>query len=299
MRITAVEPPAGLVIIGHPVAHSLSPVFQQAALDACGIDMRYQRMDVDRAMLGSALEKCRGSRTGGNVTIPHKEAVALAADRLSDTARRTGAVNTFWFESGLLVGHNTDVLGARLSIEALLRERKEKLQQAVILGSGGAAAAVLLALAEISAAGTTIVARGPARAQALLDRLGLNGMVCSPGSAEAQDALASASLVVNTTPLGLNPADELPADPAGFHSRPAVFDLVYRPPASRGEESITGRTAIGGTAFTRAALARDLVARDGLAMLVEQGAEAFRCWFGVEPPKEIMWAALGGKPPLP
>ena len=299
MQIIATEPPAGLMILGHPVAHSLSPVFQQAALDACGIAMRYQSMDVDRAMLGSVLEQCRGFRTGGNVTIPHKEAVALAADRLSDTARRTGAVNTFWFESGLLVGHNTDVSGARLSIEALLREREEKTEQAVILGSGGAAAAVLLALAETSAAGTTIVARGPARARALLDRLGLNGTVCSPGSAEARDALASAGLVVNTTPLGLSPTDELPADPAGFHSRPAVFDLVYRHPAPGMKESVTGNTAIGGTAFTRAALARGLVARDGLAMLVEQGAQAFRCWFGIEPPKETMWAALGCKPPVP
>ena len=103
----------------------------------------------------------------------------------------------------------------------------------------------------------------------------------------------------NTTPLGLSPTDELPADPAGFHSRPAVFDLVYRHPAPGMKESVTGNTAIGGTAFTRAALARGLVARDGLAMLVEQGAQAFRCWYGIEPPKETMWAALGCKPPVP
>ncbi|HEY0930173.1 MAG TPA: shikimate dehydrogenase [Gemmatimonas sp.] len=281
------ERPSGLVILGHPVAHSLSPVFQGAALAASGLALTYTRRDVPPERLREALHTCRDTNTGGNVTIPHKEAVAAEADRLSETARRAGAVNTFWFERGLLHGHNTDVDGARATMQALMAGRSAR--RAVLLGSGGSAAAVLLALAEMGATEIAIVARTPARAHALLARTGVSGVVLDAHD-DAPGALGNADLVVNSTPLGLRDDDALPVEPSALSPHAAVFDLVYR-----------GRTAgqSGGTPWVRAARAHGLAAEDGLRMLVEQGASAFRSWFGIDAPRDVMWQALGEQAPAP
>lgn len=281
--------PSRLVILGHPVAHSLSPVFQGAAMAACGIPLSYERLDVRPDDLIDTLAQCQQSRTGGNVTIPHKEAVASRADRLSDVARRAGAVNTFWFEHGLLHGHNTDVDGVRATVRALTGHRVP--ERAVVLGSGGSAAAVLLALTELGVAHIAVVARTPDRAQALLARTGVMGRVLPLDDPETVMALGDANLVVNSTPLGLHDGDAYPVDPRMLSSDAAVFDLVYRGQAADG--------APIGTAWVQAARARGLCAEDGLRMLVEQGAAAFRCWFGLEAPRDAMWQSLGETPPSP
>lgn len=311
MRIVAGQRPSRLAILGHPVAHSLSPVFQNAALTACELALEYARFDVSAEHLSAALETCRETRTGGNVTIPHKEAVAAACVRLSDVARRAGAVNTFWFEDGALCGHNTDVDGAQATIMALRgaldnSARRHSSQHgaaqraavddaarahAVLLGSGGSAAAVLLALARFERYHITIVARTTDRASALLSRTGVAGAVLPFGSEAARAALGAADLIVNSTSLGLHDEDPLPADPAVFGKNAAVFDLVYRPAHHRKSES--------GTPWVRAARARGLVAEDGLRMLVEQGAAAFETWFGITAPRRVMWDALGVPMPPP
>lgn len=283
------ERPSRLVILGHPVAHSRSPVFQGAAMAACGIPLTYERLDVPPDRLAEALLRCAQTGTGGNVTIPHKEGVALRADRLSDVARRAGAVNTFWFERGLLYGHNTDVDGVRATVLALTGHRVP--ERAVLLGSGGSAAAVLLVLAELGVSHLTIVARTPARTQSLLARTGVVGRVMNLHDSQVADVVGNADLVVNSTPLGLHDHDLYPIDPAVLTSRAAVFDLVYR--GQRADRSPQG------TAWVRAARARGLHAEDGLRMLVEQGAAAFRSWFGVDAPREAMWQALGETMPSP
>ena len=105
--------PGRLVLLGHPVTHSLSPVFQNAALKAAKIPLQYEALDVSSRELRAVLRHLKDSNAAGNVTIPHKIAVHDRCDRLTDLAARVGAVNTFWYESGKLHGDNTDVGGFR------------------------------------------------------------------------------------------------------------------------------------------------------------------------------------------
>ena len=274
------EHPRGLVILGHPVAHSRSPVFQGAALDAAQLPVGYKRLDTPPDRLDDTLRLCAAERWGGNITVPLKEMVAARCTRLSEVATRAGAVNTFWFDGNDLVGHNTDVDGVNATIDALCPEGLRG--PVVLLGAGGSAAAVLVALAARKGADLTIIARTPARAKTLLERVGAIGVVCSENDARTDALLASASLVINATPIGMR-EDVMPVDVERLGTQTAVYDLVYRDL---------------GTAWTRAAKARGLRAEDGLRMLVEQGAAAFRCWFGIEPSREVMWKSLGlSEPP--
>lgn len=284
--LTARDAPRGLVILGHPVTQSRSPDFQGAALAHAGLTITYDRLDTPPADLDETLARCAASHIGGNVTVPLKELVYDRCARVSAVAERAGAVNTFWFDDGLLVGHNTDVDGAGATIDALCPG--ELAGPVVLLGAGGSAAAVLLALAQRQAQSITIIARTPARAEALLARTGVTGTVLAagapPADAQVHEALQRAVLVINATPVGMRD-DTQPAPVASLGIGAAVYDLVYRE---------------GGTAWTRAAAARGLRAEDGLRMLVEQGAAAFRCWFGREPSREAMWRALGRPaPPSP
>lgn len=283
-RRLAGAPPRSLVLLGHPVAHSLSPRFQQAALDAAGLDARYVARDVPPEALAEVLRDARAQALAGNVTIPHKEAVAAACDVLTPIARRAGAVNTFGIDArGRLVGHNTDVRGAECAIAAVRPAGPDGatvgLEHAVVIGAGGSAAAVLLALEALGAARITLVVRTPARARALVDRLALG-----PAVRIVREAVdASASLVVNATPLGLRDDDPWPVAPHRLPAGCAVLDLVYRP---------------GETTWVRAARARGHRAEDGLRMLVEQGAAAFAWWFGVPPDRAAMWRVLEPRPAM-
>jgi shikimate dehydrogenase len=274
--VCASEPPRALVILGQPVSHSLSPVFQNAALREAGLAMTYSRREVAVDELARVLEECRMHRMGGNVTMPHKEAVFALAGRATDAARRTGAVNTFWWENDTLVGHNTDVDGVTATLRAL---RPHGVSGDIVLfGAGGAAAAVLVAITQLPllhAARVWIVARTPMRADVLLQQTGARGSVL-----ECADRVdwARVGLVVNATPRGMHDDDAPPVPVQWLSAATAVFDLVYRR---------------DGTAWVREAKAHGLVAEDGLRMLVEQGAAAFASWFGVLPSREAMWAALG------
>lgn len=279
----AAETPTGLVILGHPVAHSLSPLFQQAALDACGLPLRYERRDTPPDALDATLRDLQMRRIGGNATIPHKESMFARAARLTPIAERAGAVNTFWWDGSMLVGHNTDVDGVKATLHALGRVPLGG--DIVVLGAGGAAAAVLIALAGYGA-GTGhrvhLVARTPARAEALLERVGLAASIHGHGHVPTA-VWRNTALVVNTTPIGMQGGD-MPMDPARLEQRAAVFDLVYR---------------AEGTPWVHRARSLGLRAEDGLRMLVEQGASAFECWFGQPAPRAVMWTALGqGVPPL-
>ncbi len=267
--------PTQLFLLGHPVAHSLSPVFQQAALDAAGLAVRYMARDTPPEALGETLRELADSRAAGNVTSPHKEAVAAACARLTPVARQVGAVNTFWHDdAGALVGHNTDVVGARAAIDAVLAPGTQAHAplRIALLGAGGSAASVMVALAQFPNAALRMAARSPARAVALVQRLGLNAMVAG----DVMTAVEDADLVINTTPIGLRD-DDMPAPPDALARHACVLDLVYK----RGE-----------TAWVRACRARGHRAEDGLRMLVEQGAAAFECWFGVPPDRDAMWRVL-------
>lgn len=267
------ELPGRLVLVGHPVRHSLSPALQNAALRRAGIPLTYEALDVAPGQLGTVAGLLRDAGGAGNVTVPHKEAFAALCAIRSPVAERVGAVNTFWTESGALVGDNTDVGG----FDAAVRRHFGPVRDGgvvVVLGAGGSAASVLAAAERWGGTHARIVARTPGRAHALAARFDRIATVYD----SVADALRDASLVVNATPVGLI-GTELPLQPAMIEAGTDVLDLTYR----RGE-----------TPWVHACRARGLRAADGLAMLVEQGALAFERWFGAIPDRAAMWEAAHG-----
>jgi shikimate dehydrogenase len=265
------QAPGRLVLLGHPVAHSLSPAFQNAALRAAGVSLRYEALDVTPDALPGCLSDLAAVHASGNVTIPHKEAVAGLCTRLEPLALRTGAVNTFWHAGdGTLVGDNTDVGG----FEAMADSLGVRREGAVVacLGAGGAAAAVCAAVESWAGAKLYLLSRRDDRSRALASRFPDVARV--PSSFEV--ALEEATVVVNATPIGLKDSlhplapDELPRDAC-------VMDLVYRP---------------GETAWVRAARTLGHSAADGREMLLQQGALAFSRWFGFPPDLAVMRRAL-------
>jgi len=264
--------PGRLVLLGHPVAHSLSPIFQNAALRAAGISLLYEAIDVAPRDLRALLKKLKDLGVAGNVTIPHKVAVHASCDELTDVAERVGAVNTFWFESEQLHGDNTDVGGFDSAARALVGGETAG-ARVVVLGSGGAAAAVIAAVEQWPDARVAIVARNPERASKLARRFRDVARV----EKSAEQAVADATLVVNATPVGQREAEQ-PLDIGIIPKTAAVMDLVYH----RG----------GGTPWVKAARKRGNPAADGLPMLLEQGALSFHRWFGIEADREVMRQSL-------
>jgi shikimate dehydrogenase len=265
--------PGRLVLLGHPVAHALSPRIQNAALRAAGISIGYEALDVRPAELPGALDALRSIGGAGNVTVPHKPAVAAQCDELTALARRAEAVNTFWCEDGRLIGDNTDVSGFQAAVTELLgRAETPRPRSVAVLGAGGAAAAVLAAIEQWPDTRARVFSRSSQRTRALCARFADLARAVS----SAEEAVRRADLVVNATPIGL--ADgAMPIDPRHLEGGTAVLDLVY------------GR---GGTAWTRAAAQLGLRARDGTTMLIEQGALAFERWFGVPADRAVMREAL-------
>ena len=270
-RKSVKEYPGRLVLLGNPVSHSLSPTFQNAALQAAGIPLIYEAVEVREKELRGLLRELKKVSAAGNVTIPHKVSVHDRCDELTDIAGRVGAVNTFWFGSGKLHGDNTDVGGFDAAAHALIGGDSAGARIA-LLGAGGAAAAVLAAIESWSGATVSIIARNRAKAEALIERFPDVARI----ERSVKRALEDATLVVNATPVGQHD-DAQPIDISKISRSTAVMDLVYRR---------------GGTPWVKAARDRGNPAADGLPMLLEQGALAFYRWFGVQPDREAMRQAL-------
>ena len=260
------------MLLGHPVAHSLSPRFQNAALRRAGIPLVYEADDVLPDDLPHALDALAAVGGAGNVTVPHKQAVAARCARLSETARRAGAINTFWTENGALVGDNTDVAGVHAAVAALLG-RAPHAERVALVGAGGSAAAVLCAVERWEGSRAAVYNRTVSRAHELAARFA----PVATATPTLEAALAGATLVVNATAVGMGADQGQPLPVAQLPPGAAVLDLVY---------------ATGETAWVRAARAAGHPARDGLVMLVEQGAAAFERWFGRAPDRAAMWASL-------
>lgn len=264
--------PGRLVLLGHPVSHSLSPTFQNAALTAAGIALRYEAVEVPPGLLHVTLDDAKREGWAGNVTVPHKEAVFARCAELTPIARRVQAVNTFRASPTGIVGHNTDVAGFNTAILDLLRDSPHGARVGII-GAGGAAAAALAAVAEWPGSTALVANRSQDRLSALLARF---GPFASP--TDVGDLARNADIVVNATSLGLRPDDPLPLDIGLLRPGCAVLDLVYSPSETR---------------LVLEARSAGFRAADGLAMLVGQGAHAFGWWFNQAPDVEVMWRSLG------
>jgi shikimate dehydrogenase len=263
--------PGRLVLLGHPVAHSLSPGLQNAALQKAGIALRYEALDVAPESLSATLARAKLERWAGNVTVPHKEAVLSACTQLTPVAQRVGAVNAFKVIRGSLVGHNTDVIGFETALIALVREVARGAVFGVI-GAGGAAAAVLAAVEKWPGCRALVANRDAGRRDALVARFGSIAQ-----ASDAESLARDADIVVNATSLGLRDSDPLPIDLGLLRPGCAVLDLVYSPSETR---------------LVRQARAAGFLAADGLQMLYGQGVHAFGWWFSFAPDTEVMWRAL-------
>jgi shikimate dehydrogenase len=265
-------------IIGHPVAHSLSPVFQSAAFAACGLDVTYERWDTTAEALAGRVVSLRDPKyLGANVTIPHKEAVIPLLDELGGQSARVGAVNTIVNRDGRLFGFNTDGPGF---VAALRNEaRFEPAGKAIMLiGAGGAARGIAFALAEARAGRIVIANRSLARAERLAADVAVGGYR-SVSAVSPDLSLASYDGVVNCTSIGMHGGgaeNGLPTDLSTAKPGALVVDIVYAPEQ---------------TPFLRAAVARELPTLGGLPMLIYQGALAFELWTGIPAPVDVMFDA--------
>jgi shikimate dehydrogenase len=272
-------------VIGHPVAHSLSPAMHNAAFAALGLDMAYVPLPVQPEDVGAAVRGLAALGFGGaSVTIPHKGAVIPHLERLDDDARLAEAVNTIVVRGDGLHGYNTDIGGLRAAIEEVHPGSLEG-EPALVLGAGGAGRAAALALARMGAA-VTVVNRTAAAAERLAALLAAAS--ARPAAArwlplpELTGALVERQrVVVNATSLGMDGASKVPAALADtVTAGQVVVDVVY----TRGQ-----------TDFLAQARARGAEVVDGLGMLVHQGAAAFELWTGRPAPLEVMRDAIEGR----
>jgi shikimate dehydrogenase len=253
-------------VVGHPIAHSRSPLIHGHWLARSGIEGAYERRDVPPAGLAAFLRGAAAEGyVGGNVTIPHKEAAFGLVDAASDRGRRLGAVNTLWFEEERLIGDNTDVLGFTASLDAAAPGWSERVRTALILGAGGAAKAVAAGLLDRGVARLLVANRTAARADEVA---GLDARIASLPWPELPAHLGRADLLVNATSLGMKGHPPLSLSLDGLPGHAVVADIVYVPLE---------------TPLLAAARARGLTAVDGLGMLLHQAVPGFARWFGVTP----------------
>ena len=256
-------------VIGDPIRHSLSPTIFNAAFAEIGLDWAFLAFEVAGDATAAALDAVRVLGLAGlSVTMPHKTETARLVDELSDAAQVLGAVNCVARDGDRLVGHNTDGAGFVASLVGDAGFDPAG-QRCVVLGAGGAARAVVLALAEAGASEVIVVNRTPERAAATARLAGAAGRVGAVADA------ADAALVVNATSVGMG-GEGCPIDPHLLAAGQLVADLVYHPVS---------------TPLLQAAAARGAAVLDGVGMLVRQGAVAFELWTGHTAPVVAMAAA--------
>jgi shikimate dehydrogenase len=253
-------------LVGDPIAHSLSPTMHNAAIAAMGLDAVYVAMHADDGALPHVIRAFEAVGVGGNVTVPHKTAVAKLLIRLTPLAKELEAVNTFWHEGGRLVGDNTDVGGVLDAVDEIEGEGPW-----LLVGTGGAARAVVAAARERGEC-LLVRSRSSERAESFTSwaiQLGVDAVT---------DDGRPVGTAINATPLGLAPSDHHPVAQERLEPWSAALDLVYQP---------------GETTWIRSCRARGLRVSDGRAVLVAQGARALERFFpGVVAPREVMAAAV-------
>jgi shikimate dehydrogenase len=284
------DPPIRLGIFGDPVAHSLSPQMQNAALRSCEIDMQYGRFHIRVNELRLALRLLRQLNfVGINLTVPHKAAGFAQIDAADASASLCGAVNTVRLDDKKLIGWNTDAEGFSRAVRSEFSIGLRDLRVMLLGAGGGTGHAIACQCALENCERLVLVNRTPARTSALVERLRpffdearvvgpverLESVAWQENAIRAQ--LADIDLIVNATPLGLNPSDSAPIPARLLAPHHMVFDCVYGPSK---------------TPFVRAADEAGARGVNGLSMLLEQGALSFSIWFNREAPIEAMRAAI-------
>lgn len=274
MNITAKTPI--LAVIGDPVSHSLSPVIHNGWIDDFGLDAVYVALRVAVGDQALGFEGLRALRLfGANVTVPHKQAACLIADRLDPAASALKAVNVLrWERDGSISGFNTDGFGLVSALDESNAGWRSMTGTALVLGAGGAARAAAWGLAQAGVRRVLIANRTPERAHEVA---GISPRCHAFPWEDMGDLFESADLIVNTTTLGMAgaPPFDWPVERAPNHC--IVLDAVYAPLE---------------TDLLRAARARGMTAVDGLGMLIHQGALSFEIWFGLQPDVRLARARL-------
>ena len=267
-----------LAVLGDPIAHSLSPIMQNAAFQAMDLDLCYVPLLVKPGDLKQAVEGLKAMNfLGANVTIPHKVQIFDHMDIVADSAEKTGAINTILNENGILTGHNTDGEGF---IRALEEEVKLDYSEigALLIGAGGAARSIAVALAEKGVRNLTILNRTRERAEALSTLVSdkfpqMKVKIVSPGE-DYRSLISASKLLINSTPLGM--LDELkspPIDVDRVTEDHVVCDIVY----TKKQE----------TPLLVAARKKGAKTVGGKAMLLHQGAVAIHLWTGKTPARGL------------
>jgi len=285
-----IDPPIRLGVFGDPVAHSLSPQMQNAALRALEINMQYARFHIRSTELRSALRFIRElDFVGINLTVPHKIAGLTQIDVADDSASRCDAVNTVRLDENKLIGSNTDAEGFSRAVRSEFSIDLCDLRVMILGAGGGTGHAIAWQCALENCERLVLVNRTPAKTNALVDRLRsffagprVLGPVARLEAVQWDETvlrkqLADIDLIVNATPLGMNSSDPAPIPARLLAPHHIVFDCVYRPSK---------------TALLRAADEAGARGANGLSMLLHQGALAFSVWFNREAPLEAMRSAI-------
>jgi shikimate dehydrogenase len=277
------------LLIGHPVSHSLSSALQQAAFDEMGIDARYEPVDVPLITLPETIEELRGDDfLGANISFPHKERVVPMVDRLTEEAQATGAVDTLTREGSRLVGHNTDVIGFRAALDALIGKQRMP-KNAVIIGAGGGARAAVYSLITAGFQRVVVFNRHLHRAEGLVRHFGrsashmeLRAMTWHESVIEAE--LSKTKVLINASAVS-DAANESPVPAELLVPDLLVLDLMYQPAETK--------------LLLDAKAAGAAEAMNGDTMLVHQTAAAFNLWTGRDVPRDSIQKRLDevrGKP---
>lgn len=285
-----IDPPIRLGVLGDPVAHSLSPEMQNAALRACEIDGQYARFHIRANELRSALRFLRDlDFVGANLTVPHKIAGFAQIDEADESASRAGAVNTIRVRDRKLIGSNTDGEGFLRAIRSEFSVDVRDLRVMIIGAGGGTGRAIAWQCALENCERLVLVNRTFEKGNALAERLRpffMEARVLGPAARleavaweepEMRMQLGETDLIVNATPLGMNSSDPAPIPARLLAPHHMVFDCVYRPSK---------------TALLRAAEQAGARSANGILMLLHQGALSFSTWFDRDAPIDMMRTAL-------
>ncbi len=249
-------------LIGHPISHSLSPTFQNRLIEMHAVNACYLAFDVTRDNLNQVRQTMETLSIGGlNVTVPHKENIIQHLDRLDESAANIRAVNTFGWIDGELIGYNTDVLGFERLIDSLNIEPTEI--EAIVLGAGGAARAVIQALMMRGYKTIKLYNRTVLKAESLIEDLGFDSITAMPLDEYVPD---NHQLIINTTSVGLKEG-ESPIIIDRHLENSFVLDVIYNPVQ---------------TTLLKMAEKHGLKTCNGLSMLLYQGIRSFEIWHGID-----------------